>query len=155
MNSGHKSSTEELLCHPVNYTSRSWTSAESAYNQTDRNLTEFLTGMHMSKMYTLRTSIKVVTDHKSLVKLYGNPGKTKQLRIERHWIKLLAFQYHVTCESGAKTECDYVSWPSPKQEYTDDLFVNTVTEELLPQVATMQMIQTEFAWLQLAVIILQ
>ena len=84
MNSGHKSSTEELLCHPVNYKSRSWTSAESAYNQTDRNLTEFLTGMHMSKMYTLRTSIKVVADHKSLVKLYGNPGKTKQLRIERH-----------------------------------------------------------------------
>ena len=63
----------------------------------------------MNKMYTLGTIIEVVTDHKPLVTIYNQPGKPKQLRIDRHRTKLLPFQYHVTYELGLIMPCNYGS----------------------------------------------
>ena len=97
----------------------------------------------------------MVTDHKPLVTIYNQPGKPKQLRIDRHRTKLLPFQYHVIYEPGLKTPCDYGSRHPQMYTYSDelteawgvekgkDIFVNRVIEELMPRAVTTQMIQAE------------
>ena len=109
----------------------------------------------MNKMYTLGTMIEVVTAHKPLVAIYNQPGKPKQLCINRHRTKLLPFQYHVTYEPGLKTPCNYGSHHPHIHAYSEqlteawgvesgkDIFVNIVIEELMPRAVTTQMIQTE------------
>ena len=86
---GHTSSTGEILWHPVHHTSRSWTAAEAGYSQIEGESNGTLTGMLMNKMYTLGTMTEVVTDHKPLVNIYNDPGKPKQLCLDRHRTKLL------------------------------------------------------------------
>ena len=68
-----------------------------------------LTGMHMNKMYVLGTHTKIVTDNKPLFPLYNSPSKSKQLHVDRHRTKLLAFDYTVIYETGKDTPCDYGS----------------------------------------------
>ena len=97
---GQTSLTGEILCYPVNHTSRSWTTAEAGYSQIEQESNGILTVMLMNKMYTLGTMIEVVTDHKTLVTIYNDPGKPKQLHLDRHCTKLLPYQYHVIYEPG-------------------------------------------------------
>ena len=90
---GHTSLTGEIPQCPVNHTSRSWTAAEAGYSQIEQESNGILTGMLMNKMYNLGTMIEVVTNHKPLVTIYNDPGKPKQLRLDRHCTKLLPYQY--------------------------------------------------------------
>jgi len=93
---------------PVNHTSRSWTPTEAAYGQIEREGNGILTGLHMNKMYTMGTHVKVVTDHKPLVNVY-DLNKPKQLCVDRHRTKLLPFRYHVIYKPGHTTSRDYGS----------------------------------------------
>ena len=117
---GHTSSTGEILWHPVHHTSRSWTAAEAGYSQIEGESNGTLTGMLMNKMYTLGTMTEVVTDHKPLVNIYNDPGKPKQLRLDRLRRKLLPYQYHVIYEPGSKTPCDYGSRHPQIHAYSDE-----------------------------------
>ena len=54
---GHTSLAGEILCCPVNHTSRSWTAAEKGYSQIKLESNGVLAGMLMNKMYTLGTMI--------------------------------------------------------------------------------------------------
>ena len=109
----------------------------------------------MNKMYTLGAMTEVVTDHKPLVNIYNDPGKPKQLRLDRHRTKLLPYQYHVIYEPGSKTPCDYGSRHPQIHAYSDeitkawgvengkDIYVNRIIDDLLPKAVTIPMIQTE------------
>ena len=75
----------EEVWRPVNHTSRSWTATEAGYGQVERESSNgILTGMHMNKMYVLRTHTEAVTDHKPLLPLYSSQSKSKQPRVDRH-----------------------------------------------------------------------
>ena len=62
----------ELYWRPVNYTSRSWTTAEAGYGQIERESNGILTGKYMNKMYTLGTHVEVVSDHQPLIPIYSS-----------------------------------------------------------------------------------
>ena len=141
---------------PVNHTSRSWTETESHYSQIERESNGILTGMLMNRMYTIGTHIEIVTDHKPLVPIYSGQAKPKQLRIDRHRTKLLPFSYNIIYEPGKDTPCDYGSrHPEPitalpddiKQQWgisnPDEIFVNRVIEDSLPQAITLDMLRQE------------
>ena len=136
----------EDVWRPVNYTSRPWTPAEAGYGQIERESNGILTGIHMNKMNTLGTHIEVVTDHAPLLPAYNTSNKPKQLRVDRHRIKLLPFWYNVVYEPGKITPCDYGSHhPPPNTDFTEeervdwatedetDTFVNQVMQDQLPQ----------------------
>ena len=93
--------------------------------------------------------MKVVTDHKPLILMYNDLGKPKQLHIDRLCTKLLSFCYFITNEPGNQTPCDYGSrHPPSRGEFTEtekslwavedenDILVNTVIEDLLPEAIT-------------------
>ena len=70
--------------------------------------------MYINKMYTLGTHVQVITDHQPLIPIYNSPNKPKQLWVDRHWTKLLPFQYEVVHEPGKETPCDYGSHHPPE-----------------------------------------
>ena len=99
--------------------------------------------------------IEVVTDHKPLVTIYNDPGKPKQLHLDRHCTKLLPYQYHVIYKPGSKTSSNYGSSHPQIHAYSDkiteawgvenatDIYVNIIIDDLLPKAITIPMIQTE------------
>ena len=111
----------EDFWRPVNHTSRSWTPVESRYSQIERESNGILTGMCMNKMYTLGTKVEVVTDHKPLLPIYSKSSRPRQLRVDRHRMKLLPYNYTVTYEPGTKSPCDYGSRHTPTLELNSDL----------------------------------
>ena len=154
----HNSKDGNEVWRPVNHTSRSWTPPEAGYGQIERESNGILTGMYMNKMYTLGTKVQVVTDHQPLLKVYNSPEKPKQLRVDRHRIKLLPFEYEVLLEPGRNTPCDYGSRHPPKRtdftkeeveqwciETGDDIYVNRVIEDNLPCAITLSMLKDETA----------
>ena len=108
----------------------------------------------MNRMYTVGTHVEVVTDHKPLLDAYQKP-KPKQLRIDRHRTKLLGFDYSVTHEPGKTTPCDYGSRHPSLTEFTseqfedwciesgDEIYVNRIITENLPDAITLEMIREE------------
>jgi hypothetical protein len=147
----------EELWRPVNYTSRAWTPTEAGYGQVERESNGILTGMAMNKMYTLGTSVEVITDHEPLVSAYNPRRKPKQLRVDSHRTKLLAYDYKVLYEPGSTTPSDYGSRHPPKNDgFTKlekeqwhiadeqtEILVNSVLDECLPTAITVDILKAE------------
>ena len=91
-----------------------------------------------------------MVDHRPLLPLYNTPHRPKQMRVDRHRMKLAAFDFTVDHVSGSKNPCNYGSrkgCPKPK-DYTanereqlgveDDtkIYVNRVVDEQLPPAIT-------------------
>ena len=144
----------EMVWRPVNHTSRKWTPAEAGYGQIERESNGIQTGMHMNRMYTLGTEVEIVTDHEPLLDAYQRP-KPKQLRIDRHRTKLFGFDYTLTYEPGKTSPCDYGSRHPPATQFTaeqiddwsveegDEIYVNRIIEEILPQAIKLKSVQHE------------
>ena len=103
----------------------------------------------MNLMYTLKTHVEVVTDHKPIIPVYNDPRKSKQLRVDRHCTKLLPFCYSITYEPGNQTPCDSgYRQPLSRGDLTEtekslwavedesEILVNRVIEDLLPEAIT-------------------
>ena len=96
-----------------------------------------------------------MVDHKPLLPLYNNPKRPKQMRVDRHRMKLAGYRFHVSHVSGEKNPCDYGSRAGcpVKKEHTDqekkdqaieddlDVYVNRVVEDQLPTAVTRKMMQ--------------
>ena len=144
---------------PVAHTARAWTDAERRYSQIEKESNALLTGIASNKMYLLGVPFEAVVDHKPLVPLYNNPRRPKQMRIDRHRMKLAAYNFKVIHMAGAKIPCDYGSRMGcpKKKEYSEqekaeleveddkEIFVNRVMEEQLPDAVTREMLQQETA----------
>ena len=145
----------EEVWKPVNHTSRSWTKAEAAYGQIERESNGILTGMMMNKMYTLGTFVEIVTDHKPLIPLYNSATRPKNLRVDRHRTKLLPFTYKLIHEPGESSPCDYGSRHPTSHQITTveenewcieddlDVFVNRVISDNLPHAITIDELKEE------------
>ena len=152
----HRSNHEDVW-KPVNHTSRSWTKAEAAYGQIERESNGILTGMMMNKMYTLGTAVEIVTDHKPLIPLYNSATRPKNLRVDRHRTKLLPFTYTLVHEPGESSPCDYGSRHPTSHQITTveetewcieddlDVFVNRVISDNLPHAITIDELKEECA----------
>jgi len=56
---------------------------------------------------------KAVVDHKALLPLYNKVTRPKQARVNRHRIKLAAFDFEVVYKPGTSKPCDYKSRHPP------------------------------------------
>ena len=144
---------------PVAHTARAWTDPERRYSQIEKESNALLTGIASNKMYLLGVPFEAVVDHKPLVPLYNNPKRPKQMRIDRHRMKLSAYNFKLIHMAGDKIPCDYGSrtgCPRRKEyskqeeaewEVEDDteIYVNKVMEEQLPDAVTKEILQQETA----------
>ena len=107
---------------PVTHTSRAWTEAEKRYSQIEKESNALYSGMVSSKMYLLGVKFEAVVDHKPLFPLYNTQKRPKQMRVDRHRMKLAAYDFKVVHMTGAKIPCDYGSRAGcPRmREYTEE-----------------------------------
>ena len=139
---------------PVAHTARAWTAAEKGYSQIEKESNALLTGMISNRMYLLGIPFVAVVDHKPLLPLYNTPKRPKQMRVDRHRMKLMAFDFKVIHMSGDKIPCDYGSRRGcPRKMFSkeeeeawgveDDteIYVNRVVEEMLPVAVTREMVK--------------
>ena len=138
---------------PVAHTARAWTDCKKRYSQIESN--SLLTGVTSNKTYLLGLNFEAVVDYKPLLPLYNNPKRPKQMRVDRHRMKLAGYRFHVFHVSGEKNPCDYGSragYPIKKkhteQEKKDqtieddlDMYVNRVVKDQLPTAVTRKMMQ--------------
>ena len=92
---------------PVAHTARAWTDCEKRYSQIKKESNALLTGITSNKTYLLGVNFEAVVDHKPLLPLYNNPKRPKQMRVDRHRMKLAGYRFHVSHVSGEKNPCDY------------------------------------------------
>ena len=88
---------------------RAWTDCEKRYLQIEKESNALLTGITSNKTYLLGVDFEAVVDHKPLLPLYNSPKRPKQMRVDRHRMKLAGYRFHVSHVSGEKNPCDYGS----------------------------------------------
>ena len=71
-------------------------------------------------MYLLGTKFVAVVDHKPLLPLYNKVTRPKQARVDRHRMKLAAFDFEVVYEPGTNNPCDYGSRHPPAAQRGQD-----------------------------------
>ena len=100
-----------------------------------------------------------VVDHKLLLPLYNKVSRSKQARVDRHKMKLAAFDIEVVYEPGTSNPCDYGSRQPPvaskgqdevarqEQGEEDDteVYVNRLIHDQLPQTITRKLLRRETA----------
>ena len=69
----------------VTYASRALTAVEKRYSQTWKESLGIVWGTQNFHLYVYRTHFTLVTDHKPLETIHGNPSSKSSTRIE-HWV---------------------------------------------------------------------
>ena len=67
----------------IAYGSRALTAVEQRYSQTEREALAFVWACEHFQLYVYGQPVKIFTDHKALVSIYGNPKSKPPARIER------------------------------------------------------------------------
>ena len=97
-------------------------------------------------MYLYGLSFTVVADHQSMVSLYNNPKLARPAGVEHHCLKLHGYCFKVVYQRGSKNPVDYNSLHplEARLENQDDdvLYVNAVIDHNLPDVITLNILQT-------------
>ena len=144
---------------PVHHTARAWTTVEKSYSQIEKESLGLYSGIVSNRMYLLGTKFEAVVDHKPLLPLYNKVTRPKQARVDRHRMKLAAFDFEVVYEPGTSNPCDYGSRHPPARERGQDeaareeqgeeddteIYVNRLIEDQLPQAITRRLLRKETA----------
>ena len=142
----HQHPTAGEQWRPVAHTARAWTEPEKRYSQIEKESNALQSGIKANKMYLLGKPFQAMVDHRPLLPLYNSPGRPKQMRVDRHRMKVAAYDFIVEFIPGTKTPCDYGSRRGcpPAREYSeeeaeelgvehnDEIYVNRVVDDNLP-----------------------
>ena len=140
---------------PVAHTARAWTDTEKRYSQIEKESNALYSGIISNKTYLLGTEFMAFVDHRPLLPLYNTPRRPKQMRVDRHRMKLAAYDFKVDHVSGTNNPCDYGSrkgCPKPMKytaeqkeragvEDDDEIYVNRLVDEQLPVAITKDMLR--------------
>ena len=122
-------------------------------------LSFFYSGIISNRMYLLGTKFVAVVDHKPLLPLFNKVTRPKQARVDRHRMKLAAFDFEVVYEPGNTNPCDYGSRHPPAalkaqdkatrqeqgEEDDTEVYVNRLIQDQLPQAITRKLLRRETA----------
>ena len=144
---------------PVHHTARAWTTVEKGYSQIEKESLGLYSGIVANRMYLLGTKFVAVVDHKPLLPLFNKVTRPKQARVDRHRMKLAAFDFEVVYEPGNTNPCDYGSRHPPAaargldeaarreqgEEDDTEVYVNRLIQDQLPQAITRKLLRRETA----------
>ena len=94
-------------------------------------------------MYVYGTHFTLVTDHKPLETIYGNPRSKPSARIERWVLRLQPYSFKVEYRAGDENHADYMSrHPTDRSISThskiSEEYVNFVTKHAVPRAMTLK-----------------
>jgi len=128
---------------PVCYASRSLTSVERRYSQTEKEALAVVWGCERFRMYLYGREFELLTDHKPLEMIYSRTSKPS-LRIERWALRLLPFTFKVRYIPGSQNIADslsrLISEPTKQQDVNED-YAMQVAIQAVPQALTGRMVE--------------
>ena len=134
----------------VAYASRTLTDVESRYSQTEREALVVTWGCLHFHLYLYGRQFTVVTDHKPLVSIFGNPNSKPPLRIERWILKLQQYDYDIIYSPGESNPADFMSRhptcgtaTTGREAKIAEEYVNMVVSNAVPKALTISEIQDE------------
>ena len=132
---------------PVAYASRSLSSTEQRYSQTEREALGVKFGCLKFFHYLSGSQFKVISDHKPLVSLF-DPGSRPPSRIERMALRIQDLQFTIEYQPGPSNPADVLSrqpLPMPRNnvgEKMDSRFIAYALEVATPTALSLEAIRT-------------
>ena len=130
----------------IAYASRSLTTIEQRYSQTEREALAIVWGMEHFRLYLYGCEFDLITDHKPLELIYKNPKSKPPMRIERWLLRLQDFNFKVIYQAGKDNIADYMSRHPVKEAKRENLaeqYVHFISENAVPKSMTLLEIQEE------------
>ncbi len=127
----------------ISFASRSLTSVESRYSQTEREALAIIWACEYFHLYLFGSAFTVVTDHKPLIWMFGNPKSTLPSRIERWAMRLQPYELTVVYRAGKDNPADYLSRHpmhkdrSSREEKVAEEYVQYIAENTTPKAMTL------------------
>ena len=133
----------------VSYASRSLTPVEARYSQIEREGLAVVWACEKYHLYVYGKPFTVVTDHKSLERLYNDPKSKPPARIERWALKLQPYNFTVMYRSGKDNPADYMSrhprittQHSSREAKVAEEYINFVTTNAVPKALSVDEIKS-------------
>ena len=115
----------------VTYVSRSLTEVEKRYSQTEREALACVWACERLHRYLYGCSFDLVTDHKPLEAIYGNPRCKLSARMERWSIRLQPYDFRIIHKAGKDNPADYMSRHPVIDQRSNDDRSQKVSEEYI------------------------
>jgi len=132
----------------VAYASRALTNVEQRYSQTDREALAVVWSCERFHLYVYGKPVKVFTDHKPLVHIYGNPRSHPPARIERWAMRLQPYDATIIYRAGSLNPADYLSRSPPSVLITSsreskiaEEYINFISMNSVPKAMSLSEIQ--------------
>ena len=127
----------------VAYASRALTAVEKRYSQTEKESLGIVWGIENFHLYVYGTHFTLVTDHKPLETIYGNPRSKPSARIERWVLRLQPYSFKVEYRTGDENHADYMSGHPLNESINthskiSEECVNFVTKHAVPRPMTLK-----------------
>ena len=134
----------------IAYGSRALTAVEQRYSQTEREALAVVWACEHFHLYVYGQPVKIFTDHKALVSIYGNRKSKPPTRIERWAIRLQPYNATVIYRPGSDNPADFLSRHPHKdanrasrEEKVAEEFVNYVTINSVPKAMAIEHVRRE------------
>ena len=130
----------------IAYASRALTPVERRYSQTEREALSIVWGVENFHIYLYGQLFTLVTDHRPLEVIYGNPKSKPPLRIKRWVLRLQQYNFTVMYKPGKDNPADFMSrHPAAfnTNENMGDQYVKYITINAIPKAMTIKEVQKE------------
>ena len=123
--------------HVIAYASRSLTDVERRYSQTEREALAIMWGCEYHHLHLYSAPFTLMTDHKPLEPIFGNPSSKPPARIERWALRLQPYNFSIIYHSGKNNPADYMSrhplpHTSSHQMRSAETYINFITSHATP-----------------------
>ena len=130
------------VMRPITYISRSLTDVESRYNQTELEALSCVWACEKLHRQIFMSEFDLLTDHRALEVLFGNPRAKLSARLERWRLRLSAYTYRIKYRPGRDNPADYFSrhpiassasgsrWQKVADEYINFIVDNAVPKAM-------------------------
>lgn len=113
----------------ITFVSRSLTDVETRYSQTEREALACVWACERLHRYIYGAEFDLISDHKALQFMYGNPKAKLPARIERWRLRLQPYKFRLLYERGSLNIADYLSRHPVNASQQPDMSLQRDAEE--------------------------
>lgn len=137
--------TQDGEIKPIAYASRTLTSVETRYSQTEREALAVVWGCERFHLYLYGTIFDLLTDHKPLEVIYS-PTSKPPARIERWGLRLQPYTFRIKYSPGSTNPADVLSrLPLPNQATRErniaEEYVHYIARNAVPKALTVAQLE--------------
>jgi hypothetical protein len=128
----------QIIC----YASKALTDVQTRYSVIEKEAYACLYGVTKFRRFVYGSDFVIVTDHRPLLKIFGDPKAKLPARLERFSLQLQAYRYEMQYVAGKYNASDYLSrHPTDQAEAEStnqaELYVNFLVENTIPRSMTL------------------